>query len=327
MERLDIAPGFIRLKLRVPPVSIGFRTAKTAVGVSISVLVSQLLQLQYFSSAGILTLLCIQKSRKQSIKAAVSRFFACFIGMFFASAVFWVLGYLPYSFLVLLLLFIPLCVRLRIQEGIASSSVIVMHVYMHKKPELSFFVNEFFVITIGLSVALVINAYMPSIDKQLNQCKAEVDRLFRTILQEIADYLKDGNTQWDGKELLQLSDALKKSKTLALLDAENSILFKSDSYFDYFEKKKQQYDILDRMLPYVSRITVQMEQGERIGEFLLLLSAHLSSEDHKKRLYEELRKIREYHKLLPMPQTRTEFENRASLFVVANELELYIKSI
>ncbi len=172
MERLDIAPGFIRLKLRIPPVSIGFRTAKTAVGVSISVLVSQLLQLQYFSSAGILTLLCIQKSRKQSIKAAVSRFFACFIGMFFASAVFWIFGFFPYSFFVLLLLFIPLCVRLRIQEGIASSSVIVMHVYMHKKPELSFFVNEFFVIAIGLGVALVINAYMPSIDKQLNQCKA-----------------------------------------------------------------------------------------------------------------------------------------------------------
>ncbi len=89
--------------------------------------------------------------------------------------------------------------------------------------------------------------------------------MFRTILHEIAAYLKDGNTQWDGKELLQLSDALTKSKTLALLDAENSILFKSDSYFDYFEKKKQQYDILDRMLPNVSRITVQMEQGERIG--------------------------------------------------------------
>jgi uncharacterized membrane protein YgaE (UPF0421/DUF939 family) len=291
------------------------------------VLIGQLLQLQYFSSAGILTLLCIQKSRKQSIQAAVSRFCACLIGMFFASAIFWLFGFYPYSFLILLALFIPLCVRLRIQEGIASSSVIVMHVYLNKEPELAFFLNELLIIVIGLGVALVINAYMPSVDKRLNQYKAEVDQLIRTILHEIAAYLKEGKTLWDGREVLLLSDVLNKAKTLAVLDAENSIINRDDSYYYYFGKKRQQYDVLERMLPYVSRITVQMEQGERIGDFLLLLSAQLREPNHAQHLYDKLRQIREYHKLLPLPETRNEFENRASLFVVANELEIFIKYI
>ncbi|RQW13521.1 aromatic acid exporter family protein [Paenibacillus rhizophilus] len=327
MERMDIANGMLRLKWRVPTLKIGLRTLKTAVGVSLSVMVSQLLQLQYFSSSGILTLLCIQKSRRKSIQAAVSRFFACIIGMFFATGVFFIFGYFPYSFLILMLLFIPLCVRLRIQEGIASSSVIVMHVYMHKEASLAFFANEFLVILVGLGTSLIINAYMPNIERQLNRCKEEVELLFQAQLQEIAAYLKDGNRPCDVKAMQRLSDVFKRAKSLVLLYNENHILGKDELYSPYFEKREQQYEALARMMPYVSRITVQMEQRERIGEFLLTLSNSLLQSGWSPGLHEDLCKIRQYHKLLPMPESRKEFEDRASLFVVANELELFLKAI
>jgi uncharacterized membrane protein YgaE (UPF0421/DUF939 family) len=317
----------IRIPLEGDSMKIGFRTIKTAIGVSISILLAQSLQLEYFTSAGILTLLCIQKSRKQSLQAAVSRFWACMLGLFFSSALFGLVGYYPYAFLILLLLFIPLCVRLKIQEGIASSSVIVMHVYMHKQADAAFYLNEFLLVLAGLGVALLINAYMPSIDKKLNASKAEVDRLICAILDEMAAYLKEGYTLWDGKELLQLGSALQQAKALALLDLENSLQLKDDSYFHHFEKKRRQYELLERMLPYVSRITVQMEQGERIGDFVLELSSQLRAPSRTHQLHEALRGIREYHKQLPMPENRNEFENRASLFAVANELELFIRLI
>ncbi|WP_248925112.1 aromatic acid exporter family protein [Paenibacillus hamazuiensis] len=306
---------------------IGFRTIKTAFGVSISIMIAQFLQLEYYSAAGILTLLCIQKSRKQSAHAAVSRFIACMAGMFFSTLLFQLIGYHPYSFLVLLLFFIPLCVRFRVHEGIASSSVIVMHVYMHGKVEAAFFLNEFLVVLVGLGVALIVNWYMPSIDKELNRCKDEVDKLIETILQEIALYLKEGNTLWDGKELLQLGDALQKARRLAQLDVENNPRRKENSYEYYFEKKRRQYEILERMLPSISRITVQMEQGIRIGDFIQQLSDNLNNPGEAARFRETLRHIREYHKQLPLPETRREFENRASLYSVANELELFINTI
>lgn len=314
-------------RLGVTAMRIGFRTIKTALGVSISVLIAQFLQLEYYSAAGILTLLCIQKSRKQSVNAAISRFISCMAGLFFSSALFQLIGYHPYSFLVLLLIFIPLCVRFRVQEGIASSSVIVMHVYMHGKVEAAFFLNEFLVVLIGLGVALLINWYMPSIDKELNRCKEEVDRLIETILNEIALYLKEGYTLWDGKELLQLGDALQKAKRLAQLDSENNTRRKENTYEYYFDKKRRQYEILERMLPSISRITVQMEQGIRIGDFVQQLSVNLNNPGEAAQFREMLRSIREYHKLLPLPDTRQEFENRASLYAVANELEMFINTI
>ena len=308
---------------------IGFRTIKTAIGVCVSIFIAETLQLTNFTAAGILTLLCIQKSRKQSAHAVLSRFIACLLSIGFSSVLFALIGYTPLSFLVLLILFIPLCVRLRIHEGIASSSVIVMHVYMHRKMDLVFFLNELQVVIIGLGVALLINWYMPSIDKELTRYKDEANRLLCAILHEMAAYLKEGYTLWDGKELLMLSDVLKKARPLVMMDMENQWLNNKENFFYHrMEIKRQQLEIMERMLPYVSRISVRMEQGLRIGDFMEELSRHLiNGSESKDAMYESLRTIREYHKLLPLPETRHEFENRASLYAVANELEIFIKTI
>lgn len=306
---------------------IGFRTVKTALGVSISVFLAQSLHLEYFTAAGILTLLCIQKSRKQSVKAAFSRLCACLGALVCASILFQFIGYYPYTFLLYLMLFIPLTVRFKVQEGVASSSVIVMHVYMHKGIELAFFLNEIQVIIIGLGVALLVNWYMPSIDKDLARYKDEVDGLINGILKEIAAYLKEGYTLWDGKELLRLPKALDQGYRLALLDAENNPLRKENSYEHYFSLKRQQYEILERMLPYISRITIQIEQGVRIGDFVEVMNTCMNNNIYTVDLYEKLRGIRDYHKLLPMPENREEFENRASLYAIANELERFIQTL
>lgn len=314
-------------------IKIGFRTIKTAVGVSLSILIAHYLQLENFTAAGILTLLCIQRSRRQSNQAAVSRFLACMTGMLFSMLMFQLLGYHAYAFLVVLLLFIPFCVKLRIHEGIASSAVIMMHVFVHGKVEVSFLLNELFVVVIGLGVALLVNSYMPSIDKEMTRYKQETERYIAVILKEYACYLKKGYTLWDGNELLQLETVLRKASQIAQLDAENyRSLKKGPSYRQYFEQKRKQYDLLERLLPLVSQITSQLEQGERIGECMEQLSdyvgeAESSREDRYDYFYEMLRGVREYHKLLPLPQTRDEFENRASLFAVANELERFVNTL
>ncbi|WP_438445525.1 aromatic acid exporter family protein [Gorillibacterium sp. sgz5001074] len=306
---------------------IGFRTLKTAAGVSLSILIAQSLHLDYFTAAGILTLLCTQKSRKQSAQAAFSRLCACMLALGCASVLFQLLGYYPYVFFLYLLFFIPLTVRLRVQEGIASSSVIVMHVYMHKTVEPGFFLNEIQVILIGLGMALLVNWYMPSIDRELARFKDEVDGLTDAILKQIALYLKEGSTEWGGQELLKLPAVLEKARRMAQLDMENKPLRKDRSYEHYFDIKRQQYEIMERMLPSISRITIQLEQGSRLGEFIDEMNTCLNNHLYDTNLLDKLLAIREYHKLLPLPETREEFENRASLYAVANELERFIATI
>ncbi|MBJ6361453.1 aromatic acid exporter family protein [Paenibacillus sp. GCM10012307] len=305
---------------------IGFRTVKTATGVCLSILIAQWLELPYYSSAGILTLLCIQRTRKQSIAAVMDRFFACIVGMFLSSAMFWLLGYKVWVILILYLIFIPILVRLKIQNGISSSSVIIMHGYMSGYVSLAFFAHELAIIMVGLGVALLVNLYMPGLDRKIDQFKTEVSVRMASIFRELGSYLREGNGSWDGKELLQLADLLKKARHLAVLETENNLTGKLNPFYYYVELKFQQFQIIERMVPLVSRIGLRLEQGERIGEFLGQLGDNIEQLDDSREYLQQLKAIREYHKGLPMPQNRTEFESRASLFTLANELENFLLS-
>lgn len=68
--------------------SIGYRTIKTAVGTAVSILIAQKLGLDNFASAGILTILCIQVTKKKSLRTAWDRFLACVLAMPFAALFF-----------------------------------------------------------------------------------------------------------------------------------------------------------------------------------------------------------------------------------------------
>ncbi|TLS48264.1 aromatic acid exporter family protein [Paenibacillus antri] len=306
---------------------IGFRTLKTAVGVSLAIAIAYALQLEFYTSAGILTLLCIQKTRRESLAAVLERLYACLIGMALAGASFWAIGFQPWTILPLFLVFIPITVRLRVQGGIASSSVIMMHLYVHGSIDAALLLNELAIIAIGLGVALVVNVYMPGIDKQVQRYKEDIDRLMAVVLEEYAKYMKDGYGLWDGKEMLELSDVLSKARNLAILEVENNLTRRSNPFYHYFDRKQQQFQILERMLPMVSRMDIRLEQGIRLGEFIESISASLRhpAPDDFVRHADKLRSIRELHKGLPMPETRTEFENRAILYGLANELESFIR--
>ncbi|WP_309122079.1 aromatic acid exporter family protein [Paenibacillus sp.] len=306
---------------------IGFRTLKTAVGVSLAIAIAYALQLEFYTSAGILTLLCIQKTRRESLAAVLERLYACLIGMALAGAMFWAIGFHPWTILPLFLVFIPITVRLRVQGGIASSSVIMMHLYAHGSIDAALLLNELAIIAIGLGVALVVNVYMPGIDKQVQRYKEDIDRLMAIVLEEYAKYMKDGYGLWDGKEMLELSDVLSKARNLAILEVENNLTRRSNPFYHYFDRKQQQFQILERMLPMVSRMDIRLEQGIRLGEFIESISASLRhpAPDDFARHADKLRSIRELHKRLPMPETRAEFENRAILYGLANELESFIR--
>ena len=112
---------------------IGYRTIKTALGTAISILIAQQLGLDNFASAGILTILCIKVTKRKSLRASWDRFLACVLAMLFSSIFFEVIGYHPIVIGVMLLFFIPTVVMFRANDGIVTSSVIVLHIYMANK--------------------------------------------------------------------------------------------------------------------------------------------------------------------------------------------------
>lgn len=303
---------------------IGYRTLKTAIGAGCSIWVAQLLGLQFFAAAGIITILCIKPTKKQSLKTAAERIVACLLGLLTAGTLFEMIGYEPWALSIVLLVLIPLCVRLKIADGIVSSFVIVLHLYIVKGITPEIVLNELALVLIGVGFALVLNLYMPSVDRELQKYQEQIEQNFKKIFTELAIYLRTGENDWAGNEITETTELLKKAKRLALNDIENHLKREQSSYYTYFSMREKQFDIIVRLIPIISSLDSTHWQGGMIADFLDDLSAGIHPGNTTSKYLDQIKQIREKLRQAPLPKSHEEFEIRASLFHLLNEIERYL---
>lgn len=303
---------------------IGYRTIKTALGTPFAIWVAQMLQLDNFASAGILTILCIQITRKKSILSAWHRFAACLIAMALSYVFFELVGYHPLAIGMMLFAFIPVTVWLKLTPGIVTSSVIILHLYGSGSIGWGVIWNELVLITVGIGTALLLNLYMPSLENKLEEYQREVEYNFSIILKELATYLKEGNEQWVGRELTHTADVLEKAKSLAFRDVENHLLRTHNHYYHYFHMRTKQFELLERMLPLVSQISQSYAHGFTIADFFEELAEAVHSGNTAIIYLRKLKVMKDEFRQDRLPESREEFEVRASLYHLLNQIEEYL---
>lgn len=239
-------------------------------------------------------------------------------------ALFAVLGFTPIAILLAILIFLPLAVRFGIQEGFVSSMVVLMHLYSAERMDTALILNEVALLVIGVGVALVVNLYMPSLDKELKAMQAQVEKNFVKILREFCYYLRHGESDWDGREMIETTGLLDGAIQLASRDVDNRLGRRDDSYYQYFIMREKQFELLERMMPIVSSLNSQVPQGLQIADFLEKLSDSVHPGNTAYRFLDQLREMRKEIKETGLPSTREEFETRASLFYLLGEIESYL---
>lgn len=304
---------------------IGYRTIKTALGAALAIAIAQYLDLLFFSSAGIIAILCVQKTRQKSFQMSWERLLACLIGIIFAAGLFELIGYNPITIGILILLFIPTLVFLKLQSGIVTSCVIILHIYIYGYVSTALLMNEILLIIIGIGSALLMNIYMPSVERKLIMQQNQLERLYSKIFHELAVYIRYGDRNWAGNEITEASQLIKDAKDNAIKTMENKVLRHEDKYYQYFSMREKQLEIIERMMPLLTAIEIQVEQGSMLGNFLEELSKAVTPGNTASRYIVMLETLRNKFSKMPLPSTRNEFEARASLRQLAIELEEYLR--
>ncbi|WP_057765722.1 aromatic acid exporter family protein [Cytobacillus praedii] len=303
---------------------IGYRTIKTAIGTSAAIILAQILGFDNFVSAGILTILCIQVTKKKSFKTSWNRFSACLLAMLFSIVFFEGMAYHPIIIGFLLLFFIPTAVMLKISDGIVTSSVIILHIYSAGEVTFDILMNELGIITIGIGVALLANLYMPSLDQKLLEYQIQIEENFKRIFDEIVIYLRTNESNWDGLEITETAQLIEEAQVLAYRDVENRLLRNENVYYHYFKMREKQFEIIERVLPIVISISYTIEQGEMVADFMEELAANIHPGNTANRFLEKLYEMKSSFKSMELPKTREEFEARAALFQFVREMEEYL---
>lgn len=303
---------------------IGYRTIKTALGTTISILLAQALGLANYASAGILTILCIKPTKVKSVKASWDRLLACVIAMAFSALFFEIFAYHPLIIGLMLLVFIPTAVWVKAQEGIVSSSVIILHIYMAGHVTFGLILNELAIILIGVGVALLMNLYMPSVENKLIEYREKVEANFYQIMKEVVHYLRTNDGRWSGSEITETTKLIDEGKSLAFRDVENHLRRNENLFYHYFKMREKQLEIIERIIGLVAPLPVTVVQGKMIADFLEELAEYISPGEVPKDFLEKLLKMRRKFQNMELPKTREEFEVRAVLLQLTKEIEQYL---
>ncbi|WP_214741045.1 aromatic acid exporter family protein [Exiguobacterium sp. s48] len=305
---------------------IGTRTLKTAVAAGIAMLISETIHLDYFVFAAIIAILSIQETRKKSIRASYERVIASLLAIGMGAAMFTLLGYSPVTLTLYFVIFIPLVQQLKLQDGLITSVVILTHLYTEGQFSLELFVNELLLIAIGVGVGLVVNMYMPTLDREIDRIKDSIDRSLAVLFYDVAACVETGVYNNHSMMLIKTRDYLKEGKDLALRRMGNSIGKRNeDMDYLYFRMRERQYDILKRVADNAREITMVVNEAKPVATFLRRVGDHVNEQADASVFLQELEEmIEHYRKNVPLPTTREEFEVRSSLLNILSDVKSYL---
>lgn len=310
--------------MQIKPYRIGYRTLKTALGMTLAVILSQLIGLDNYASSAILVVLCIKDTRIKSFEAAIYRFIACFIAIMIGSILFTYLGSTPIILGIMVLLFIPVTVMIGVQEGIVTSCVIILHLFMAKTIDLNLIINEILLLIIGIGIALIMNMFMPSLDHKLNQYKRKIEDDFIIITFVFSEALKDPNKKINTPSFDQVSQNIKKAKSLAFREVKNHFVRNENSYYHYFDMRQEQLSLLKRMKNLIESMQHSNHAHYLCSELMLDVSQNVQSKDYSLMRLHSLYEIKIKLQSIDLPKTQKELESVAALIQLLNEVEEYL---
>ncbi len=306
---------------------IGVRTWKTAIGVVIAMIIAKEIGLTYWPAAGIITILSIQSTKRESLDIAIRRSISALVAIAIASLLFLLFGFNSIVFGLFVLLFIPLTVKLKVTDGIVLSSVLVTHLLVKKEVTVNLIINEVGLIIVGIGVALVLNSYMPKNEEKLKEDIDYISEKIKEIFMDMAYSLRTHSVSINQQSLFsELEDRIEIAKKRAN-DNFNNYLFSDVRYYvHYVEMRGVQLQILKYMREHFGRISMTVKQTEWVANFTEELASVIGKEVNANILINRLNRVRKELSVQALPVTREEFENRAMLYQFLNDLEIFIES-
>lgn len=332
---------------------------KIAIGSAVSIWLAGSIGLLYSPSAGIITLLTIQNTKRETLSVAIKRLAAFLTAVITVYVVFSLMGYTSAAFGVFILIFVGLCFLLDLKDGISMNAVLMTHFLIEKHMDLSLIGNEVMLLLIGMGIGILINMIMPNHKGRIRREQITLEEEMKQVLLNLADTLKNreaclmqsqpvneagsnfnrqeefgsaaGSTDLNAKPSSELMDSFTRLNTMleellkkAYEDAGNTILNQTRYLISYFEMRKLQMEVLSQIRENILTIPVVLRQSLPIAEFLEHTAASFHELNNAVGLLSELQALKQHFRNEKLPVTREEFEYRATLYQILKEIEYFL---
>ncbi|HEO8609181.1 TPA: aromatic acid exporter family protein [Streptococcus suis] len=305
--------------------SLSLRTIKLIFATVLAIYLATVLGLSYTTAAGIIAILSVLDTRKSSFKMARNRLFSTLLALIIAVLTFALFGFGIWTLGIYLALYVPLAYRFNWEAGIAPSTVLVTHLLLEQDISLIFLGNELTLFLIGAGLALLFNLYMPSQEKKIEAYHDQVEDLLKQILLRFEAFLLNGDGRNEAELITQLDKTLDEALKVVYLDRHNQLFQQTNYQVHYFEMRAAQNKILRTMAGNINKCLLEGRENVILSSLFERAAQQLSRENSAKELLLDIELFHATFRERPLPQTREEFETRATLFQLLHDMEAFIR--
>ena len=210
---------------------------------------------------------------------------------------------------------------------ISVNAVIGMHFMAKRDFEASFVFNEFMLVLIGITVAVVLNLFYDYAGqrKDLVRNMRYTENRMQMILGAIAAYLADKEMQYDiWAAIRELESQIHVFIDDAYEYQDNTFQSHPEYYINYFEMRMKQCNTIHNLHYEMKRIRKMPQQALIISEYVLYMMEYVTERNEPTVQMNKLKEIFQHIKEDKLPTTREEFESQAMLYHILMDLEDFL---
>lgn len=302
-------------------------SAKIGVGASVAIYIAELLNLQYATSAGIITLLTLITTRWGTFRLSVQRLITYAVSAGICWAIFSLIPSMWVEYGVFLFLIVMMTEWLGWRNTLSVNAVIGTHFLTTQDFSIQFVTNELLLVIIGITIAIILNlVHINHVhENRIIHNMRHVEHEMKQILAELSGYLMQsatGATVWN--DLIRLEKELEEYVNLAAEYHHNTFQSHQDYYMAYFEMRMKQCGALHNLHAEMKRMRQMPKQAHIVADFITDIAQYVTEMNDPKKQITELEGILEHLRNEPLPVTHDEFEARAELYHVLMDLEEFL---
>jgi len=246
--------------------------------------------------------------------------FLCFVVFTYISA-----NWLWYGIIILVLVMI--LEMMGWASTLSVNAVIAAHFAQTQDFSFSFIANEFLLVLIGITVAVVLNFFSnhKRTRKELVEHMHYVEDTLQMILSEMADYLSNKEMQrnvWD--DIIHLEEKIKEFILEACQYRDNTFTSHPEYYVNYFEMRMQQMNVLHNLHYEVKKMRTMPQQAKVVADFIRYMMSSIKNKNTLEEQIEKLKSILASQQVEHLPKDMEEFHGLAILYHILMDLEDFL---
>lgn len=291
---------------------------KAAGSAAVAIAVASTIHLQFSATAGIIAILSLMGTKRETMKVALGRLMAYGSALLIAFVCFSLFGDGLLAFGIYLFVFASLCYACSWGYATAMISVLISHFMGTGSMTWTQVGNESLLFLIGTTCGILTNLHLHPDERRLDALLRQADEQMRTALRALAEAADARNP------LILLGETLRQADECAAKNAENSLTDAPAREIHYINMRRQQRRILLQVTKDAQKVQGHPPQEAEVRALIGRIFAEYDRENDCTSLLSALHGLLAEMQRQPLPAKRGEFEDRALLYVLLRRMEDFL---